>query len=180
MIVMNQEEHLKSLGPEFLEFMELWSSLLKTVYIPRLSDYLDNVVPRLQPNVVVMDLSSPTQMRIRLAGTAVVDTVGEITNSDADDLYLPAVKSDALGQAWIAANHPCGYTVERVFRTTTGMSDSGSALLLPIKTTPDMKSVVIYNEVPAFGNAKLADDAVQTVIAYNDLKWIDIGAGTPD
>lgn len=176
---MDQREFIEGLGHQYLDFWNFWSSLPRRAFVPQLRDYLDSVEPELQPNVVIMDLMSPTDINIRLAGTAVVDTVGEITNSDADQLYVQAVKTRALQQAWAAANHPCGYTVLRTYKTISGMRDIGRALLLPIETTSDRKSVVIYNGIPTFGNAKLKGDSVQTVIDYQELEWIDIGAGTP-
>ena len=176
---MNQRDFIEGLGDEFLDFWDHWTSLPKKSLIPQLRDYLDSAKPAVQPHIVIMDLASPSDINIRLAGTAVVNTVGEITNSDADELYVQAVKTRALKQAWTAASHPCGYTVLRTYKTVSGLQDTGRALLLPIEITSDRKSVVIYNGTPTFGGVKLQSDSVQTVIDYRELEWIDIGAGTP-
>jgi len=176
---MSQRDFIASLGHSFLNFWDYWSSLPRVGLVPLLRDYLDNVDPALQPNVIIMDLMSPSDINIRLAGTAVVASVGEITNSNADEIYERAVKSRALEQAWAAANHPCGYTVLRTYRTLSGLRDTGRAFLLPVETTSDRKSVVIYNGIPDFDEATFEEKLIQTVIDYYDLDWIDIGAGTP-
>lgn len=168
---MDQKEHIASLGPDFLEFFENWMSLPKTNYVPDIKSYLENAVPKLQPDVVIMEQHSPSETTIRFAGA----------NTNVDQVYVPSVKSHALELVWAASNHPCGYFVERVFETEAGLQGVGITLLLPIHTTSDAKSIVLYNGTHTFGDEKLDDVSGQTTIVdYRNIEWIDIGAGIPE
>lgn len=176
----DQRAHIDGCGPGFLRFWENWSALPKTGYVPRLKDYLDNADPRLQPAVVIMDYFPAGHMEVRLAGTGIVDVMGEITHATEKDIYQPSIQQQAFKQGWKALSHPCGFTLRRTFRDSAGRQASASALVLPVETASDRKSVVTYNGFPKFGPETFDDQIIQAIIAFSDLTWVDIGAGVPE
>ena len=52
------------------EFLKHWESLRDGKVMPSLQDYLDHPSPDLQPNVMITDFVSRTEIPIRLFGTA--------------------------------------------------------------------------------------------------------------
>lgn len=175
----NQRDHIASCGSGFLRFWDHWTALPKTNLVPVLEGYLDNVEPKVQPGVVMMDFMPNGTMKVRLAGTGIVDVIGEITHATADDIYHESVKGVAFTQGWKALSHPCGFTVNRTFKDVTGRKGSANALVLPIETTPDRKTAVSYNGIPTFGANQADNEVIQAIIGFKDLRWIDIGAGVP-
>lgn len=166
-------------GSGFLRFWDHWCALPKAGLIPQLKDYLDNVEPKVQPGIVIMDFMPSGKMAVRLAGTGIVEVFGEITNATADDIYQPSVKVAAFKQGWAAASHPCGFTIKRTFKDVAGRQGSARAFILPVETTSDRKTVVSYNGIPTFGGDDINDEIIQAIVGFEDLRWIDIGAGVP-
>lgn len=175
----DQSSYIDDCGPGFLRFWNGWCDLPKQDYIPNLKDYLDNVDPRLQPGVVIMDFVPPTHMEVRLAGTGIVRVFGEITRATEEDIYQPSIKEQAYKQGVKAASHPCGFTIKRTFKDAIGRRANAFALILPLRTTPDRETVVSYNGFPEFEGEPFDDELIQAIIGFSDLTWIDIGAGVP-
>ncbi len=177
---MDQLRHIEAMGLDFVSFWEFWNGLPKQDLIPHLRDYLDQVPPHLQPNVVIMDVYSDKDMQVRLTGTAVVEFAGEMTGSHAESLYSGETRRVALAMVWKAVNHPCGYGVTRVLRNNLGrLVDSGS-LVLPLETeSSDCKTVVGYNELPEKITGIASKKQIEAVQEVKSRQWIDIGAGIP-
>jgi len=119
-------------------------------------------------------------MEVRLAGTGIVRVFGEITKATEEDIYQPSIKEQAYKQGVKAATHPCGFTVKRTFKDAIGRKASAYALILPARTTPDRATVVSYNGFPQFSDDPLDDEAIQAIIGFSNLTWIDIGVGVPE
>ncbi|NKB45656.1 MAG: PAS domain-containing protein [Alphaproteobacteria bacterium] len=169
-----------SMGPNFSAFWTYWNTLPKYDLVPHLSEYLDSVPPDLQPKVVLLDVSSPTDVTVRLTGTVVAEFVGELTGTKVEDVYQGKAREMAIKCAWISATHPCGYVVTRTVSSKGGLMFNSQALILPLKTdTPGSKTVVSFNERPPLDDKKDTHDHVEAVIKYPRPTWLDIGAGTP-
>ena len=161
-------------------FWDYWNSLPKTSHVPHLSAYLDNVPPKLQPNVVIMDLRSADDMSIRLMGTTVAAAVGEMTGLSANPLYNEESRVAAISNAWRATQHPCGYVVKRTLRSVMGQLIVSGGVVLPVHTdTAGSTSVVSYNEIPPVSAGLASDDQIAIVQDYAEHDWLDIGAGIP-
>lgn len=168
------------LGADFVAFWAYWSTLSKNNLVPHLRDYLDHAPPALQPNVVLIDVSSPTEMTIRLAGTALVEMVGEMTGSGAERIYQGRARNVAIEAAWTAANHPCGYTIRRTVRSKSGRLFVSNGLVLPLHTeTAGSKTVAGYNELPRADTGFAQEGKIEQVQEVGAITWFDIGAGVP-
>lgn len=169
------------LGPNFSAFWTYWNALPKRDWVPHLSDYLDQVPPDLQPKVVLLDVSSPTDVIVRLTGTVVAEFVGELTGTGAEGFYQGEARKVAIESAWVSANHPCGYVVTRTVSSKSGLLFNSQALILPLETdTVGSKTVVSFNERPPLDSSTESHDHVEAVIKYPRPTWLDIGAGVPD
>ena len=173
-------EKIKKHDDACAAFWAYWNSLPKTNHVPHLSAYLDSVPPDLQPNVVIMDLRSDDDMSIRLMGTTIAAAVGEMTCLSANTLYNEQSRASAIGHAWQATQHPCGYVAKRTLRSARGQLIVSGGVVLPVRTeTPGSKSVVSYNEIPPESAGLVSDDQIEIVQEFSDYDWLDIGAGVP-
>ena len=172
---------ITAMGPNFSAFWDYWNTLPKRECVPHLSAYLDSVPPGLQPKVVLLDVSSPTEVTIRLTGTIVAEFVGELTGTGAEDVYHGQARKMAIECAWISATHPCGYAVTRTVSSKRGLLFNSQALILPLETdTVGSRTVVSFNERPPLDDRNGSHDRVDAVIEYPKPIWLDIGAGVPD
>lgn len=171
---------IAAMGPNFSAFWDYWNALPKQECVPHPSDYLDGVPPDLQPKVVILDVSSPTEVVVRLTGTVVAEFVGELTGTGAEDVYHGKAREMAIECAWISATHPCGYAVTRTVSSKSGLLFNSQALILPLQTdTAGSRTVVSFNERPPLDARPGSHDRVDAVIKYPKPTWLDIGAGTP-
>ncbi|NKB45657.1 MAG: hypothetical protein GKS03_15405 [Alphaproteobacteria bacterium] len=178
---LSNAEKIKKHDHACAAFWAFWNALPKTDHVPHLSDYLDNVPPDLQPNVVIMDLRSVDDMSIRLMGTTITEAVGEMTGLSANPLYSGQSRLAAIGQAWQATQHPCGYVAKRTLRSKRGQLIISGGVVLPVRTdTPGSKSVVSYNEIPPASAGLASDDQIEIVQEFSENEWLDIGAGIPE
>lgn len=167
--------------PQFLAFWRYWNGLPKDELIPALQDYFDNAPPRLQPGLLILDILSPTEVSVRLAGTAVVDAVGELTGKQEDAVYSKDTLTRMIGRSWTAVSHPCGYIHTRFYRNKDGLKLVSPGMGLPIRTPdPDLKTVMVFNDEASIGDPVGMADADGVVQTFGKVSWIDIGAGVPD
>lgn len=177
---MSQDESLSQLDPKLRAFWTYWNGLPKDNFIPNLGDYLDNAPPALQPFVVIMDLTSPDDMRVRLTGTAMVDFAGEMTGTEAEVLYRDKTRRMAMAMAWTATTHPCGYIADRILRSKHGHLIRSPGLVLPVRPgTPGTNSVIGFQVMPNRSEGLAEDDQIEAVQSVTKQAWVDIGAGTP-
>lgn len=171
---------LNRFGPRLSEFWGYWNGLPKEGLVPHLSDYLDNVPPTVQPYVVIMDLSSKDQMRVRLTGTAMVEFAGEMTGTKAEILYRDETRRQAMALAWTATHHPCGYLADRILRSKNGQLINSPGLVVPIRPgTPDTWSVIGFQVMPDSSDGVAEEDQIEAVQSVSKQTWVDLGAGVP-
>lgn len=177
---MTREDVTEQLGPVIGAFWSYWDSLPKVDHVPHLRDYLDHVPPTVQPFVVIMDLTSPEHMNVRLTGTAMVEFAGEMTGTEAEILYRDQTRRAAMALAWAAATHPCGYVADRMLRSRHGHLLKSPGLVVPVRPgTPDTKTVIGFQYLPDRSEGLADDDQIEAVQSVSKRCWFDIGAGTP-
>lgn len=174
------DHHAERFDPIIQGFWDYWDNLPKDGLVPHLGNYLDNVPPNIQPYVVIMDLSAPDQMRVRLTGTAMVDFAGEMTGTEAEILYRDETRRKAMALAWTATHHPCGYLADRILRSKNGHLINSPGLVLPIRPgTPNTWSVIGFQVMPDRSEGVAEDDQIEAVQSVSKQTWVDLGAGVP-
>jgi hypothetical protein len=165
----------------FMTFWSYWDGLPKVDHLPLLKDYFDHAPPELQPGMLILDVTSPTTISVRLAGTAVVQAVGELTGLNEDKLYADDVRLQMIGRTWTAATHPCGYMHTRFYRNVDGYKMVSPGVGLPIRSSnPDVKTVMVFNDDAAIGDPIGLADGDAVVQTHGKVTWLDIGAGVPE
>jgi hypothetical protein len=160
------------------EFLDHWRSLPRVGLVPHIRDYLDRAVAHLQPNVLLLDVVSASQLEVRLVGTRLVDLTGrEITRTNVLENYPKDLRA-AVGKACLTiVNHPCGQVSKRAIRTSGGSLVSASSIALPLKIDRAVPGgIVAYTEL----HAPIDDDGVMMMVQrITDREWVDIGGGIP-
>ncbi|MSO98870.1 MAG: PAS domain-containing protein [Rhodospirillaceae bacterium] len=165
---------------DILEFYDHWASLPKRGLMPHLSDYLDRAPARLQPNVVIIDVSSPDEMIIRLFGTNIVDISGrELTTKSLHSVFAPQIWPDSCKRIWKAVTQPAGYYCIRGVRSSGDRMLHSPSVCLPVASgTGGRYCFMSYSIFPA-ASTMMLDERPDIVLSLELLHWIDIGAGVP-
>lgn len=164
------------------DFLAHWFKLRIAGPVPLLSDYLDRVVPRLQPFVMISDVGGPTAMRVRLMGTGLVAMLGQdATGGTIDQYYAPQIRDAVALAVEHVVRRPAGYLCVRTVRTVGGLVLSSPSICLPLHNPRFAGATIVsYTHV----DRALADLATREQFdPVQDLRvthWIDIGAGVPD
>ncbi|MDX2144060.1 MAG: hypothetical protein SFV19_11940 [Rhodospirillaceae bacterium] len=160
------------------KFVAHWKSLPKDGLLPNLSAFLNAPDPELQPFVIILDVLSEHDVRIRLIGTGLVQLVGrELTKTNSLDLYAAHLKKRVGAGCVTMVTQPCGQVTERLISTAGGIIHTATSVALPIAVKGNhLGSLVAYSnsrEPVATG------DAMITVHEILATEWIDVGAGIP-
>jgi len=168
----------EDLSPSVAEFLDHWRSLPKVGLIPPVRDFLANVRAHLQPNTVLLDVVSASQLDVRLFGTRLLDLTGqELTKTNALDNYPENLRTDVGRACLTMVTFPCGQLSKRAIRTSGGMLLQGYSIALPVLVDRDIAGcVAAYTELT---DAIATDETMVMVQRISDRKWLDIGAGVP-
>lgn len=162
-------------------FLKHWQSVGKTGLMPTLGDFLDAPPFKHQSDVAIADVLSATEMRFRLFGTGLSTIAGQdLTGSDVLSHFHPEAGAEASRLAWSAMTVPCGYFVRREMRRgayETGAVGIGLPLLHEKTGRP---CLVGFSSVMSKTTDVIGGEESPFVRATELIRWIDIGAGTPE
>jgi hypothetical protein len=166
---------------DVVQFFLRWSALPKIGLMPRLSDYLDEAPPELQPNVTIVDVLSPTEMIVRLFGTGLEEASGLYpTAQSLRVLYGETLWPRAQKLVWAVVTHPVGYVCVRRVRTSAGLIVDCPAIGLPIGVDmPGRHCFITYANVSSASQELAPEENFELVQDLEFLGWIDLGAGVP-
>ncbi len=163
-------------------FAEFWLDLRDGELIPPRSKLDPSAIKKLLPHIMLFELSSPTELRVRLVGTAIVDRCRE----DASRQTL-AIPEDAEDQTIFQRNivtvlsQPCGYRLITNEKYANGRSAYVEDVGFPLADrSGEFKFIVTLSRAYTKSYSHLFD--MNNVIEqdYIEHQFIDIGAGLPN
>jgi len=162
-------------------FLQHWKNIPKAGLVPGLRNFLDARPFKLQSAVAIVDVVSPTEMRFRLFGMGLSTAAGvDLTGTDVLSNFHPAARAKASCNAWTAITKPCGYFVRRDIHH--GLFDTQAiAIGLPLLHEQSGRICLVTFSSLLDKTSHLAKgDESPLVRNVQLIRWIDIGAGTPD
>jgi len=164
-------------SPLLREAVAYWRSVRDGADRPNSADFLDNLPPRLAPQLMVFDVL-PDDVLVRFHGSALVarrgqDHTGRSWLQVNSDLRSAAV----LRNVWDVINHTCGLTTEAHFITSTRRLLVVDALSLPLAAAPQrpprMANISVSRDFIAFDERTTGWHGPITAV------WVDLGFGIP-
>ncbi len=161
-------------------FLQHWLSLGKRGLVPTLRAYLDAPPFKLQSEVAIVDVISPTDMRFRLFGTGLSVLAGnDLTGADVLSNFHPRARSEASRIAWTATQTPCGYIIRRDMRRET-VDTSAFGIAMPLLHEQSGQiGLVGFSSILDKTNDIHLSGGYQFVHTVQLIQWINIGAGMP-
>ncbi|MBT6961267.1 MAG: PAS domain-containing protein, partial [Rhodospirillaceae bacterium] len=162
------------------EFLKHWESLRDGKVMPSLQDYLDHPSPDLQPNVMITDFVSRTEIPIRLFGTALVKLVrADPTGRNFISTFSPPGVSDPFADmAQFLTAQPCGTSNVKTAITANGHDAELDSITLPLATA-DGSPPCLVGYFQCVTELE-PDDFIYQVVGYGESMFVDIGAGIPE
>lgn len=165
-----------------IEFANYWRSLPKDGLIPSRSAIHPEHIPHLLPNFLMFELVSDSLIRVRLAGTALVERYGfDPTSSNYLDYVAEDRRTKAAEALWLMQRTPAGMwaMTEQVYDGDKRIHTE--AIGFPVKPVSGDYPVLLFQMVKLTG-ANILDARKQPVYRNEvaERRFIDIGAGLPD
>ena len=162
-------------------FLKHWQSVGKTGLMPTLRDFLDARPFKYQSDVAIVDVMNAGEMRFRLFGTGLSTIAGrDLTGSDVLSNFHPDARAEATRLAWKAVTVPCGYYVRRDMRRGAYETSAVGIGLPLVHEKSGRPCIVGFSSVMGKTTDVVGGEESPFVRSTTLLKWIDIGAGTPD
>lgn len=163
-------------------FFDHWLSLPREGLVPTLQDYLDHAPPRLQPFVAIAEVTSPTEMRVRLMGTGYVDLVGrDATGARLSPLYAAPIRERMSSAVWQLVTRPVGYLCVRSIRTFGGRLVESPSICLPlVGRDGGAKFILTYGLVSPDNHGLAETELFHLTLDWTLTAWLNLGAGVPE
>lgn len=162
------------------QFLNYWKSLPRApgALTPHLRTLLDQVDPKLQPSIALVDVVPPDMLAVRLFGTRREAAFGtNITRANALDFYPVEVRPAVFARAVCIVTQPVAWMTQRVITSTGGSSVRFLSISVPLAVDSGA-SPCIAN----FGAAMDHQSDDQFPARINTMgvgSWVDLGAGVP-
>jgi hypothetical protein len=144
--------------------------------VPTLGDFLDRPDHRFAPWLAILDVHSEEVMNVRLFGTRLVDSFGEITGLNFLD-FLQKDLRPIVGRAHkLICTIPCGWVTHARAVTTGGREVVPETITLPLLRHGTTGCVVKLTHIVHQLDYR---EGLVTVDKVHSEHWIDLGAGVP-
>ena len=149
--------------------------------MPTLADFLDAPPFKLQSEVAIVDVVSSTELRFRLFGTGLSTMAGvDLTGTDVLSNFHPTARAEASRIAWTGVSRPCGYLLRRGMRRGV-IETTAVGIGLPLLHESSGRVGLVGFSSVLEKSVDVAESGESPFVkAFNLIRWIDIGAGTPD
>lgn len=168
--------------PNCRALAEHWARIPKDGLVPRRTDLQPEAVPGLLPDMVMFDLVDRENIRIRLAGTAVVARYGfDPTGTNYLNYIGEGLRMQSAMALWAMAETPCGMwgESEQVYEGDSRIRSE--AIGFPLLNSDGEPTILIFQQV-AVQRPDILNTSEQELVDHRVLsrQFIDIGAGLPD
>ena len=131
------------------------------------------------PSVTLLEVVLPDRVEMRLIGTDLVERMGgDPTGKNYLDYIVPEARSNYLELLCSQINHPCGRRSALQTREASGILSRVEVLTLPMTHNLSGHPLILsyFGPTESVGFDGGTDREVQV---FEDIQWIDIGAGVP-
>ena len=163
-------------------FAEAWLGWRGDRLVPRRADLDLASIRKMLPMVLMIEVISPTEAPIRVAGTRLREFTGyELTGINYIELAPPQRRDIRGHRTWESACQPCGTHLIYHHRYRSGLVAKAEVLSLPIEPTEGGgKRLMLSHIAPMAFLDRAMDEAASMAVEIGDpFAYVDVGAGVP-
>jgi hypothetical protein len=166
-------------------FIRAWNRWRGDRLLPSRRDFDLGSIKRLLPRVILLEIRSPTEVAFRLAGTWVTRVLGvELTGRNYLELGNPADRKERAELLFAEVAQPCGAVMIYPMHYASGRAAPVEVISAPVvgdePTDPPLVFALLTELVPNGYPEPLAPELARQLPTGRQLRFFDIGAGTPD
>lgn len=163
-------------------FADHWASLPQVDCVPHRRDFQPEKLGSALAHIVIHELISPMEIRLRLVGSTVASAYDEeITGRNYLDMVEPDRRDAAAQTFFTACRQPCGMYTRLRSVGWRGRTMERESLGFPLRDESGVRwfyscSTTDPADTPAYD---LSRDGIATVTDVLERLYVDIGAGVP-
>jgi hypothetical protein len=169
-------------NPALKPLCEFWDEVRGDRLLPNTSDIDPSQIAYILKDIAILDVIDPMNILYRLAGTGIAERMGEDpTGNNLIEMTASDTRAMVSKILHLIVSHPVGAiaTYENVYNT--GKRAVVESLYLPLQKAEGQSDRIVSVHSREKTVTYQDEQAHSTVAAkILELKWIDLGAGTPD
>ena len=172
-------------SPDSAAFIHAWNLWRGDRLLPSRRDFDLGSIKRLLPRVILLELRSQTEVAFRLAGTWITRVLGvELTGRNYLELGNPADRKERADLLFAEVAQPCGAVMIYPMQYASGRAAPVEVISAPVVGDDPADPPLVFallTELTSNNFAEpLAPDLARQLPTGRQLRFFDIGAGTPD
>lgn len=172
-------------SPDSGAFIEAWNRWRGDRLLPNRRDFDLGSIKRLLPRVILLEIRSPTEVTFRLAGTWITRVLGlELTGRNYLELGNPADRQERAALLFAEVAQPCGAVMIYPMHYASGRAAPVEVISVPVvgdaPSDPPLVFALLTELAPTGFAEPLAAEAARQLPTGRQLRFFDIGAGTPE
>ncbi|WP_119419935.1 PAS domain-containing protein [Desertibaculum subflavum] len=172
-------------SPDSAVFIQAWNRWRGDRVLPSRSDFDLGSIKRLLPRVILLEIRSPTEATFRLAGTWITRVLGiELTGRNYLELGDPADRQERAALLFAEVAQPCGAVMIYPMQYASGRAAPVEVISVPVvgdaPSGPPLVFALLTELAPTGFAEPLAAEVARQLPTGRQLRFFDIGAGTPD
>ncbi len=162
--------------------LDHWQRLRSDGFVPKRAKLDPGAIGAALPFILLLEILSPAESRVRLAGTGLRDLFGfEPRGCNYIELVPPQERRLWGDRLWQLIHQPCGAEFSGTVLFPSGASLFCHGLLLPLANDrPGQPPLAIAVEAPLLGQSWFLAPRTTDLDQGEGFSFLDIGAGTPD
>jgi len=165
------------------DFVDAWLGWRHGNMVPSREQVNLQDIKQLLPRVIVMEVCSPREIFVRLAGSAYLDIFGvELTGQNYVDMAPPQDRELRGRRLWEMISRPCGGYSSVPHPNPNKQHESIHGLSLPMRSGDKFRPMQLFSIVASeFQNIAPEANADVGMVAHlaDRFSFVDIGAGLP-
>ncbi|WP_421784075.1 PAS domain-containing protein [Kiloniella litopenaei] len=172
------------------QFYDYWQGLERAegFDMPNRSSFRPEDIPSLLPNIIIYELISRDNIKIRLQGTAINERFGhDMTGANYLDYVADDRRQVASDAFWLMAQHPCGICAVLEHALSSGRNVSVESIGFPLRNDiptldgSEPNPIIVYqsNEIEDLKPFEFKSNERLELILVVERQIIDLGKGAP-
>lgn len=169
-------------NPALKPLCEFWDEVRGDRLLPNASDVDPSQIAYILKDIAILDVITEMNIQYRLAGTGIAERMGaDPTGNNLIEMTAPETRATVSKILNLIVSHPVGCiaTYENIYNT--GKRAVIESLYLPLQRGEGQadRIVSVHSQEKT---VSYEDEQAHSTVAAKilELKWLDLGAGTPD
>jgi len=162
-------------NPILQDLWSYWAARRGTRRMPCRADIDPMAIPHLLPHLLLIEMMEDSRFRVRLAGTAIVESYGEeLTGRFVDELFTPARRAVALRHYVLAFDSARPIAACNRYTNVRGTELAASRVILPLSEDGESVNMLLIGQTCAYAARTPEGLGPDTVMTDDEVEFLDV------